>query len=126
VIGDEPDARFGLSALIGQQSDLAVCGEAGSAQVAMDILANLSPDLAVVDLGQGTMGGVEVLKGIRALRPHMRVLVVSLRDEDIYSERALRAGAAGYIMRNRPVADLLAAMRAVLAGEVYHGFFGRT
>jgi DNA-binding NarL/FixJ family response regulator len=85
----------------------------------MEVLPRLEPDLAIVDLAQGTMGGVELVKDIKSLRPQMRVLVMSGQDEEIYAERAIRAGASGYIAKERPVTDLIAAIRLALAGEVY-------
>lgn len=119
IVDDHPVTRLGLATLVDRQRDLAVCGEAGGAQAAMELLEGLVPDLTVVDLANGTMGGVELLRGLKAVRPRMRVLVLSSGDEEIYAERALRAGASGYIMMVRPVEDVLAAMRLVLAGEVY-------
>jgi DNA-binding NarL/FixJ family response regulator len=119
IVDDHPVTRLGVSTLIAGQQDLAVCGEAGSPNAAIDLVPELEPDLAIVDLAHGTMGGIELIKNIRALRPQMRVLVVSMQDEDIYAERALRAGASGFIMKRQPVGDILAAVRCVLAGEPY-------
>jgi DNA-binding NarL/FixJ family response regulator len=119
VVDDHPVTRLGVSTLIGNQSDFTVCGEAGSGQAAIELLSRIAPDLAIVDLADGTMGGVELLRNIRVLRPRMRVLVMSAQDEEIYAERALRAGATGYIMKQRPVGEIIAAVRLVLAGEVY-------
>jgi DNA-binding NarL/FixJ family response regulator len=119
VIDDHPVTRLGVSTLIGGQHDLDVCGEAGSPNAAIELVPKLAPDLAIVDLAHGTMGGIELIKSIRALRPQMRILVVSMQDENVYAERALRAGAAGFIMKRQPVGDILAAVRCVLAGEPY-------
>lgn len=119
VVDDHPVTRLGLSALIGRERDLVVCGEAGSSPDAVELVPRLAPDLAIVDLAHGTMGGIELIRSIRVLRPQTRVLVMSMQDENYYAERALRAGAAGYVMKRQPLGDILAAVRRVLAGELY-------
>lgn len=105
--------------LINQQPDLTVCGEADSAPVAVDLIQKLAPDLAIVDLTLKTTGGIELIKHARALRPEMHVLVMSMHDESLYAERALRAGAAGYIMKQEASDKILTAIRRVLARELY-------
>ena len=127
IVDDHPVTRLGIATLLGGQPDLAACWEAGSAQAAMELLPKIEPALAIVDLAGGTMGSVELLKNFRALRPRMRVLVMSSQDEEIYAERALRAGASGYIMKQRPVVEVIAAIRLVLAGEIFlsEGIKGR-
>jgi DNA-binding NarL/FixJ family response regulator len=119
VVDDHPVTRLGISALIGRERDLAVCGEAGGAKGAAELAARLSPDLALVDLAHGTMGGIELIRSLKAQRPQMRILVLSMQDEDIFAERAFRAGASGFIMKRQPVEEVLAAIRCVLAGEPY-------
>jgi DNA-binding NarL/FixJ family response regulator len=119
VVVDHPVTRLGISALIGRERDLVVCGEAASASAAAELIPRLAPDLAIVDLAHGTMGGIEAVRDFKVLRPQLRVLVMSMQDEDIFAERALRAGAAGYIMKRRPVGDVMTAVRALLGGEIY-------
>jgi DNA-binding NarL/FixJ family response regulator len=119
LIDDHPVTRLGISALIRQEEDLAVCGETGSAAAAAELVASHVPDIAVVDLAHGTMGGIELVRALKTQRPQLLVLVLSMQDEDIFAERAFRAGASGFIMKRQPVADILAAIRCVLKGEPY-------
>lgn len=120
IVDDHPLMRDGLAFLIGNQPDLRVCGKAGSAGAT--ILAvddDPPPDLVILDLMLGSEDGLELIKQIRALRPGLLILVISMHDEWIYAERALRAGASGYIMKKEPPEEVLSAVHAVLRGEVY-------
>lgn len=120
IVDDHPLLRNGFVQLIAKERDLTVCGQADNAGAT--ILAvddDPPPDLVVLDLMLGNEDGLELIKQIRALRPGLLILVVSVHDEWIYAERALRAGASGYIMKKEPAAEVLKAVRAVLAGEVY-------
>ncbi len=119
LVDDHPITRQGVAMLINQQRDLCVCGEADSAPVAIELIQKLEPDLAIVDLTLKTSGGIELIKNARALRPQMPVLVMSMHDESLYAERALRAGAAGYIMKQEASDKILTAIRRVIAGELY-------
>ena len=120
VVDDHPLLRCGLVQLIGKDPNLLLSGEADS--VGTTILAVDSdppPDLVVLDLMLGHEDGLELIKQIRALRPGILILVISMHDELIYAERALRAGASGFIMKHEPPEEVLAAVRAVLRGEIY-------
>jgi len=120
IVDDHPLMRGGLVQLIAKEPRLTLCGEADS--VGTTILAvddDPPPDLVILDLMLGHEDGLELIKQIRALRPGILILVISMHDEWIYAERALRAGASGYIMKKEPSAEVLAAVRAVLRGEVY-------
>ena len=119
IIDDHPLVRQGLSLLIGQQPGLAVAGEAGDAQQALAGLERTSPDLAIVDLGLKGMDGLELTKCIRQQHPRVKVLVLSMYDEAIYAERALKAGARGYIMKQEANEELLNAIQRVLSGRIY-------
>lgn len=119
IVGDHPVTRFGLSELIGREKDLFICGEAGNAPGAIELVQRHDADLAIVDLAHGTMGGIELIRGIRAIRPTTRVLVLSMQDENFFAERALRAGASGYVMKRQPLRDILLAIRRVLGGELH-------
>jgi DNA-binding NarL/FixJ family response regulator len=118
VVGDHPVTRLGVGTLVSRQPDLEVCGEAGGAPAAAALVQKLAPDLVIVDLAHETMGGIELIKNLKALRPQTKVLVMSMQDESVLAERALRAGAGGYVMKRQPAGDILAAIRRVLAGEV--------
>ena len=105
--------------LINQENDLVVCGEASSAPAAIDLVQREKPDLAIVDITLKTTSGIELLKNMRALAPQMPVLVMSMHDESLYAERALRAGAMGYIMKHEASDKVLLAIRRVLSGELF-------
>jgi DNA-binding NarL/FixJ family response regulator len=120
IVDDHPLLRQGLVQMISRTRDLAVSGEAddvGGTILAVD--DDPPPDLIILDLMLGNADGLELIKQIRALRPGLLILVVSMHDELIYAERALRAGAAGFIMKNEAPAAVLAAVRAILDGAIY-------
>lgn len=119
LVDDHPITRQGLVALINREHNLTVCGEADSAPVAIEMIQKLMPDIALVDVTLKTTSGIELMKHLKALRPEMPVLMMSMHDESLFAERALRAGAKGYIMKLEPSATILAAVRRVLSGELY-------
>jgi DNA-binding NarL/FixJ family response regulator len=99
LVDDHPIVREWLSNLIHQQPDLAVCGEAETASAAMKVIEEAKPDVAIVDISLKDSSGIELIKNIKALYPQLAVIVLSMHDERLYAERALRAGARGYIMK---------------------------
>lgn len=119
LVDDHPITRQGLVALVNREHNLTVCGEADSAPVAIEMIQKLAPDIALVDVTLKTTSGIELMKHLKALRPEMPVLMMSMHDESLFAERALRAGAKGYIMKLEPSATILAAIRRVLSGELY-------
>jgi DNA-binding NarL/FixJ family response regulator len=119
LVDDHPFMRAGLAQLIERQPDLAVCGEAGNPIKAMREIARDLPDLVLTDVTMPGRSGLDFIKDLCALHPGMPILVVSMHDEALYAERAIRAGARGYIMKEAGGDNLLAAVRRVLAGEVY-------
>jgi DNA-binding NarL/FixJ family response regulator len=119
LVDDHPFMRAGLAQLIELQPDLTVCGEAGNPADAMRELAKTKPDLVLADLTMPGRSGLEFIKDVRAVHDTVAVLVVSMHDEIVYAERALRAGARGYIMKEAGGEALLAAIRQVLRGEIY-------
>src|SRR6201998_488880 len=96
-----------------------VLGEAEEAQAAMQAIAQLRPDIMIVDISLNGPDGLDLLKNIRAYDPVLPVLILSMLDESLYSERALRAGASGYIMKQEATERVLVAIRRILAGEIY-------
>src|SRR5947207_15563497 len=98
IVDDHPLFRKGLEQLIHSDGAFAVCGEAGSAAEAMEVIRKLHPDLATVDLSLPGANGIELIKNIRAAFPKLPILVLSIHGESLYDLRALRAGAAGYVM----------------------------
>lgn len=119
VADDHPLLREGVVQRLNREPDMAVCGEAGTAEEAFGAAERLNPDLLVTDLSFSGKDGLELIKDIRAILPGLPVLVLSTHDESIYAERALRAGARGYVMKTEGPARLLEAVRVVLSGRVY-------
>ncbi|HZP59021.1 MAG TPA: response regulator transcription factor [Opitutaceae bacterium] len=119
LVDDHPITREGIAMLINQEGNLTVCGEADSAPQALELVNQLSPDLAVIDISLKAMSGIELMKNIKALKPDLPVLVMSMHDEGLYAERALRAGARGYIMKNEASDKIRTAIHRVLDGELY-------
>ena len=119
IVDDHPITRQGIAVLINQEADMTVCGEADSAPLAMDLIPKAAPDLAIIDITLKTTSGIELMKNIKALLPDMPVLIMSMHDESLYAERALRAGAKGYIMKHEASEKILIAVRRVLSGELY-------
>jgi DNA-binding NarL/FixJ family response regulator len=119
LVDDHPFMRAGLAQLIDRQADLAVCGEAGNPAEALSQLSSAKPDLVLADLTMPGRSGLEFIKDLRASHGDLAVLVVSMHDEVVYAERALRAGARGYIMKEAGGEALLGAIRQVLRGEIY-------
>ena len=119
LVDDHPFMRAGLRQLIDRQPDLFVGGEAGNPSEAFQQLARAVPDLILTDLTMPGRGGLEFLRDLRAAHEKVPILVVSMHDEGVYAERALRAGARGYIMKEAGGENLLAAIRRVLGGEVH-------
>jgi DNA-binding NarL/FixJ family response regulator len=119
IVDDHPMMREGLRALISRERDLIVCGEAETAGQALDAVANLKPDLVLADITLPGRNGIELIKDICALQHAMLILVISMHDESLYTERVLRAGARGYIMKQESGPTMMQAIRQVLAGRIY-------
>jgi DNA-binding NarL/FixJ family response regulator len=119
VVDDHPIVRKGLAQLINQEPDLVVCGEADNAETALELLKKAKPDLALVDISLRGIDGIELTKLIRARFSNVPVLVVSMHDESLFAERALRVGARGYIMKQEAIEKMMEAIRKVLRGELY-------
>src|SRR5688572_12874752 len=119
IVEDHPIVREGLTAIIQRQPDLVCSGEADGAASALSAVAIEKPDLALVDLRLRTGDGLELIKTLRQLYPELRILVVSQFDEMVYAERAMRAGAQGYVMKEQAAQDVVAAIRTILAGGIH-------
>lgn len=119
IVDDHPMMREGLAQLIHQESDLTVCGEAGSANEALNLVEKLKPHLVLVDISLPDKSGLELLRDLQALHPSLPMLVISMHDESLHAERALRAGARGYIMKQEGGGKMMEAIRQVLGGQVY-------
>jgi DNA-binding NarL/FixJ family response regulator len=119
VVDDHPLLRQGLALLINREQDLIVCGEAEEAQAALRAIAEKKPDILIVDISLNGPDGLELLKNLRMLYPDLPVLILSMHDESIYAERALRARANGYIMKQEATEKVLVAVRRILGGDIY-------
>ena len=119
IVDDHPMMRNGLAQLINHEADLKVIAEADNAGQAIDAVTKQQFDLALLDISLPDKNGLELLKDLRSLRSELPILVVSMHDEMIYAERVLRAGGRGYIMKQAGGQKFLAAIRQVLAGQIY-------
>jgi DNA-binding NarL/FixJ family response regulator len=119
LVDDHPLVREGLANLIHQQPDLEVCGEAASQPQALQLIADAKPDIAVVDISLENGSGLELIKSIKAIHPSVAMLALSMHDESLYAERALRAGARGYLMKREAAKKVIQGIRAVLAGQLF-------
>lgn len=119
IVDDHPLFREGLHQLIDREPGLEVCGEAADAEDALRLVKETKPDLVIMDISLGNQSGIDLIKNLKADDPELQVLVVSMHDESLYTERALRAGAMGYVMKHEPPKIVKTAIRRVLAGEMY-------
>lgn len=119
IVDDHPIVRQGLINLIQEEKDLEVCGQAEDAQQAMRSIEALKPDLAIVDISLKETNGLELIKDIRRRFPDLLVLVLSMHDESVYAERALRAGAMGYVMKQVGTEHVISAIRKILDDKIY-------
>ncbi|MFZ0739545.1 MAG: response regulator transcription factor [Candidatus Acidiferrales bacterium] len=119
LVDDHPIVRQGLALFINREPDLMVCGEAEGATSALQAIRDSVPDFVVLDISLDGPDGLELLKTLRAKYPNLPVLILSMHDETTYAERALRAGANGYIMKQEATDKVLTAIRHILRGDVY-------
>jgi DNA-binding NarL/FixJ family response regulator len=119
VVDDHPLMRKGLALTLEAESDMEVVAQAADAEEAMSIVEKQEVDVAVVDISLPGMSGLELIKHLQALRPGIKVLVVSRHDETLYAERAIRAGARGYVMKLEASDLIVGAVRRVMAGGIY-------
>jgi DNA-binding NarL/FixJ family response regulator len=119
IVDDHPLLRHGLAALIKSERDLDVCGEAATSAAALEAIREHPPDLVIVDLALDGADGLDLIKAMKARHPEIPALVLSMHDEALYAERALRAGARGYVNKQQLDDTLLVAIRRVLNGEMY-------
>lgn len=119
VVDDHPLMRDGIALLISSEADLLVCGTADNASEALKQIRVAEPDLMIVDLSLKDGLSLDLIKSVKERHPQVRMLVVSAYDENLYAERALKSGAAGYVSKQECEATLLTAIRTVLAGRRY-------
>jgi DNA-binding NarL/FixJ family response regulator len=119
LVDDHPLVREWLINLIQQQPDLLVCGEAEEAPAALREISVTCPEVAIVDISLKQGSGIELIKSLKVIEPGVAIIVLSMHDERLYAERALRAGARGYIMKRETAKKVITAIRQVLAGKIY-------
>ena len=119
VVDDHPLTREGLATVINRQADLEVCALASNPAEAMMLLGDANPDLMVTDMTMPGRSGIDFIKDIQVVRAGLPILVLSMHDESLYAERALRAGARGYLMKDAGSAKVLEAIRMLLVGQSY-------
>ena len=119
IVDDHPIVRQGLAQLLNGEPDFIVCGEAENARKAMQAIADIKPDVAIIDITLQGTNGIELIKNIVAQWPDLPILVLSMHDESLYAERALRAGAKGYVMKQEATEKLTGALRRIINGQIY-------
>jgi DNA-binding NarL/FixJ family response regulator len=119
IVDDHPIVREGLASRLELEGDMLVSGQAESAQQAMQLIEQAVPDLVITDLSLSGKPGLELIKEIRATRPTLPVLVLSIHDEELWAERVLRAGAQGYVMKAQATEKVIDAIRRVLEGGLW-------
>ena len=119
LVDDHPITRQGLKALINQQLNLEVCAEADNAAQAVELLTKCQPDLAILDVSLKATNGIELTKNHKAHSPNLPILIVSMYDEALFAERALRAGAMGYVMKQEAGEKVVQALQHLLRGEIF-------
>ena len=121
IVEDHPMFRERLTQLINKEADMIVCGEADNIRDGFELLVNGTATIGIVDITLKGSSGLELIKNVRAVGAEIPILVLSMHDESLYAERALRAGAKGYITKNEASSKVMTALRQVLAGEIYIG-----
>lgn len=119
MVDDHPIVREGMALFLNAHADLHLCCEAGDSQQALAALAECEPALAIVDIALQGESGLDLITVLRRRAPALGILAMSLHDEEIFAERALRAGANGYLMKHEATANILLAVRTVLSGGIY-------
>jgi len=119
LVDDHPIVRYGFAQLLAAAPDIEVCGQASEARVALDSLAECAPDVVIVDVSLGATNGIDLIREIKERLANAVVLVVSMHDEHLYAERALRAGASGYVMKHEATDAIVRAIRTVAAGGMF-------
>ena len=119
IVDDHPLYREGMAMYINRQADLEVCGETATADDAIELVKTLNPDLVTVDISLKESNGIDLVKSIKAMKPKVPVVVLSMHAESLYAERVLNAGASGYVNKEASPENILRAVRQALEGKVY-------
>ena len=119
IVDDHPLVRQGLAQVINAEPDMQVCGDAEDAPRALHAVTTKNPDLVIVDISLRGNNGLELIKNIKALRHNLPILVFSMHDETVYAQRALRAGARAYVMKQESADKIITAIRRIMTGDIY-------
>ncbi len=119
VADDHPIVRLGVRQMLGNEPDLSVCAEVTTPEATLQALQTEHPDIAVIDLSFGELNGLALIRRMHEIAPQVPVLVLSMHDEALFADRALKAGAKGYIMKHEAITSLVSAIRCVLSGRIY-------
>ena len=119
LVDDHPIVRQGLALMLAAEHDIEVCGQAKDVPEAIVMAASLSPDVVVADLSLSGLSGLDLVKEMKVKQPALPLLILSMHDETVQAERALRAGARGYVMKQEATGTIITAVRQVLAGHIY-------
>lgn len=119
LLDDHPIVRQGIAEMINDESDMKICGEASNYQDAMQAVETLKPDIILVDISLDGSSGFEFLKALKIQHPNTKAMILSMHDETLYAERALREGARGYIMKQEATEKIMDAIRHVMKGQIY-------
>lgn len=119
IVDDHPIVRMGFAQLLGAAPDIEVCGQAADARATLDALPVATPNVVIVDVSLGATNGIDLIRDIKEQLPSAVVLVVSMHDEHLYADRALRAGAAGYVMKHEATEAIVRAIRTVAGGGLF-------
>lgn len=119
IVDDHPLVRQGLAQIINAEADMKVCGEAEDAPKALQAVDRQKPDLIIVDISLRGNNGLELIKNIKALQHNVPILVFSMHDETVYAQRALRAGARAYVMKQESADKIITAIRRIMSGDIY-------
>jgi len=126
LVDDHPVVRSGIAKFIEKEDDFTICGEAEDAASALDLIASSKPDIIIVDISlKGNISGIELIKSINEKHPGIHSLVLSMFEESVYAERAIRAGARGYVQKSEATDNIIAAIHQVLkAVELFEQIMG--
>lgn len=119
IVEDHPIVRYGIKRILNSEPDLTVCGDVESAEQAIESLKTIMPDIMVVDISLKHTDGLQLTRIMRAKHPDLPILILSMHDERIYANKALRAGASGYVMKEESTEKLVSAIRNILKGDIY-------
>ena len=119
IVDDHPVFRHGITALINAEPDLIVCGEASTSPTALGAMRSLQPDVVMMDISLPGTNGIELIKLMKAEKPKLPILMLSMHDESLYALRAMRAGAMGYVMKAEALNQVVTGIRKVLNGDIY-------